>query len=183
MFGSKKKEAALSHSRLLEALSYNPDSGTFVWNIAKNSYAGKVKIGAPAGSKHKGDGYIQITIDQVRQQAHRLAWFYVHGVWPKEQLDHINGVRDDNRIVNLREVSVSENRKNLRLRDNNTSGRIGVSWAQRDKRWRAAIQVNGKMIYIGNFKEFEDAVKAREIAEKHYGFHENHGRTHEAVKH
>ena len=180
MLGKIEKENSLPRSRLLEALNYDRDTGVFTWRIVRNSRAGRAKVGFEAGCKNKNDGYIQITIDQVKQQAHRLAWFYVYGTWPKEQIDHINGVRHDNRIANLREVTISENRKNIRLRDNNTSGRIGVSWASRDKRWRAAIQVNGKMMHIGNFKEFDDAVRAREVAEKHYGFHKNHGRIHAA---
>ena len=177
MFGKKEKEDALSLDRMMEVLEYSPETGIFFWKVDKRGFRGKAKAGSAAGTLSKSDGYIQITIDQVRQQAHRLAWFYVTGNWPKEQIDHINGIRSDNRICNLREVSVSENRKNIKLRDNNTSGRVGVSWAKKDNRWRAAIQVGGKMIYIGNFKEFEDAVKAREVAEKHYGFHVNHGRS------
>ncbi len=100
----------------------------------------------------------------------------VHDEWPRDQIDHINGVRTDNRIGNLRSVTSRENSRNLKLPTNNTSGRIGVMWSGRDSKWLAVIQVDGGKKHLGYFDNFEDASNARKAAELKYDFHENHGR-------
>lgn len=106
--------------------------------------------------------------------AHRLIFLIVGGYLP-EIVDHINGDRLDNRWVNLREVTTTESSRNTCLRSDNKSGCLGVS-VRPDNRWLARITVNGEIIHLGNFKELDDAIKARKSAEKKYGFHENHSR-------
>jgi hypothetical protein len=124
-------------------------------------------------------GYLQSHILGSRYLAHRVVWLLHYGKWPTGHLDHINGIRSDNRAVNLREVSYAENSKNHRPHKTNTSGVMGVVWHKRDKKWQAGIMVSGKTIHLGQFTEKADAVSARKQAEKDYGFHENHGRSEE----
>lgn len=166
-------ESEVSRKRITEVLDYNPETGVFNWKIQP---ARRWKNREQTGSLSKSDGYIRITIDGHRCAAHRIAWMWVHGKWPEGQIDHINHDRSDNRIENLRDVTVSENRKNQIPSKANTSGVTGVSWAARDKRWTTRITVNGKTMSLGNYKDFKDAVSARKAASKKYGFHENHGK-------
>lgn len=119
-------------------------------------------------------GYIRISLFGRKYQAHRVIWALHYGEWPKDQIDHINGVKSDNSIVNLRVVTDAENRKNMPLRSDNKSGVSGVR--HRKNCWITEIVVNRKNIHIGCFENFEDAVAARKAAEIQYGFHENHGR-------
>lgn len=116
-------------------------------------------------------GYRQISINGQRYMAHRLAWLYVHGVWPADQLDHINGLKDDNRIANLREVSNKQNGENVRMFKHNTSGRKGVSWIKREGMWMADIKHHKRTIYLGRFHSIIDAVAARIRAEQKYFTH------------
>ena len=104
--------------------------------------------------------------------AHRLAWLYVHGEFPKNGMDHINGLRNDNRIINLRAVSDKENSRNLSLRKDNVSGHIGVSWDTEKNKWK--VTITG--VHYGRFKSKSAAIaKAKEVY-KELGYHENHGR-------
>ncbi len=144
-------------------LNYDPNTGIFTWAI--NRY--RVRVGAGAGTLRK-DGYIRIQIDCELHLAHRLAWFFVHGVWPVNQIDHINGVRTDNRIANLRIATPAENSQNQGKNRNNTSGYTGVSWNKRAGKYQSQIQVNGKLIYLGLFDDKEEAKQAREDAKKKY---------------
>ena len=142
-------------------LDYEPDTGIFYWRIQPSR---SVKAGAVAGSVND-EGYRYITIDRKAFAAHRLAWLYTHGVWPEQQIDHINGVKADNRIANLRDVPQSMNQHNqVRTKKNNTSGFCGVSWEKRDKRWRAMIMVNGRKQHIGLFDTPEAAHAAYLVA-------------------
>jgi hypothetical protein len=170
---------------LRKLLRYEPETGKLFWNHRPLEMFGKKRIwatwntrwaGREAFTSTDGHGYQQGQLLSRRMHAHRVIWAVMTGRWPTGQIDHINGVRNDNRLLNLREVSVSENRKNQRRRLNNTSGVTGVSWAHDKQKWLADIRVDGKQIYIGRFDDFEDAVAARKAAEKTYGFHPNHGR-------
>ena len=120
-------------------------------------------------------GYVMTSINGKFYQVHRLIFLYHHGYLPKE-LDHINGVKIDNRISNLRGVSHQENGKNQKNRCNNTSGHMGIYWHKKAKKWRAGINVDGKKIHLGYFKDIDDVVVVRKQAEIKYGYHKNHGR-------
>jgi hypothetical protein len=159
-----------THERLLEALTYNPDTGEFVWNIDVCN----IKSGDVAGGKD--EYYLAIQLDGYRTRSHRWAWFYVHGEWPTKELDHINGNKRDNRISNLRAVSRSENCRNIAMNRKNTSGVMGVVWHKPSERWKAEIGVNGKRKCLGYFMRRVDAVCARKAAELTYNYHPNHGR-------
>lgn len=115
---------SLSLERVKEFLEYNPKTGNFVWIKRINSQS-RAKIGAVAGWKKSG--YKCIALDGVKYYCHRLAWFYIHGKWPENEIDHINGVKDDNRLSNLRDVTHKENLQNRRkANSNNESGFLGV---------------------------------------------------------
>ena len=121
-------------------------------------------------------GYKHGQVLNKHYMTHRVVWALVHGAWPNEQIDHINGDKSDNRIFNLRDVSHAVNAKNLKKSAANTSGSTGVSWMPSKKCWRAEICVDGRRMHIGVFKSLEEAKVARADADARYGFHENHGR-------
>lgn len=161
----------MTQKRLKEVLNYNEQSGVFTWKTAK---AKRISVGDVAGCINK-KGYITIRIDNKIYFAHRLAWLYVYGKMPNENIDHINQIKDDNRILNLREVDCAENNKNKPMQENNTSGVTGVTWHKKAKRWQAYIQIDGTQKHLGLFASFSDAVDARKNAEVLYNFHKNHG--------
>jgi hypothetical protein len=99
----------------------------------------------------------------------------VTGEFPKNQIDHINHIRHDNRLENLKEATNQSNHLNRPKQKNNSSGCVGVSLVKRTGKWRAYLTILGKTIHIGYFNTFEDAKLARLDANRFYGFHENHG--------
>lgn len=152
----KEKESNLDFDELHRMLNYDPATGDFRWKIAR---AQIIKPGQIAGET-TNRGYRRIKIHEQKYLAHRLAWFYVHGEWPSGQVDHVNRIRHDNRLVNLRVVTPEENGQNRSQSKNNTSGMRGVSWYSRGNKWRAAISRNGKKIHLGYFSEKHDAYQA-----------------------
>lgn len=160
----------LSQNELKRSVNYDRNTGIFT-RIAGTKAS---KSGSILGSKNS-DGYLQIMINRKRYKSHRLAWFYVTGEWPKDQIDHINHDRCDNRFSNLRNASSSINSKNMSKFKNNTSGYNGVGWNKAKKKWHSYIRIDGKLKTIGYFNNIKDAAYARIITEKTVGFHENHG--------
>lgn len=153
----------ITQERLKNLLHYNPDTGVFTRrNTFRNLTAGSVVGCVGAG------GYMQCSLDNKMYKMHRLAWLYVHGRWPADQIDHINHNVTDNRILNLREVSCAENHQNRARRTKNSSGYLGVGWHKRDKRWQVHIEVNGKRHHIGYYTQLPDAIAARKAAELKY---------------
>lgn len=138
----------LTLARLKELLHYDPKTGQFTWLANRSRIA---KIGAFAGTDHS-DGYTVIGIAGRVYKAHRLAWFYVHGEWPSDQVDHINHDRKDNRIANLRLADNSKNQANSRARKTNKSGLKGVYWNKSIKKWHAQIYAQGRKRHLGFFK-------------------------------
>lgn len=163
--------SSMTRTQLKEILRYDPDTGVFTWATRK---AMCVKPGRVAG--YTKDGYIYIGIDKKTYLAHRLAWLYVYGVWPKKQIDHIDGIRNNNKMANLRSVSGKINSRNQKTPVSNTSGMMGVCWSRKCKKWQAAIKCEGVSLHLGLYDNFFDACCARKSAERKYGFHENHGR-------
>lgn len=108
---------------------------------------------------------------------HRLAWLHMMGEWPIDEIDHIDGDSLNNRWANLRAVSRQDNCRNMPMPKTNTSGAVGVTWRPSKGTWQASITIAGKFMHLGHFSIKEEAVEARKQAEKHYGFHPNHGRT------
>lgn len=134
-------------------------------------------------SKETGDkvwrlttgGYLFVTVKGKSYLAHRVAWAIVTGDWP-DQVDHINHNKEDNRWVNLREVSFTDNNRNRPLQYRNTTGINGVRYVEKYDRWVAYIGHKRKGLYLGSFVTKEDAFKARLDAELALGYHENHGK-------
>lgn len=143
---------SLTQEELKAIIHYCPETGGFTWAKTR----GPAIAGRIAGAKAK-NGYILIGVFRTKFRAHRLAWFYVHGEWPKNYIDHKNGIRDDNRITNLREVNFSENCQNVRKAyKNNTTKALGVSHDGYGK-YRARIQNNYKSTRLGLFSTKEEA--------------------------
>ncbi len=165
----------LTQERLKQCLHYDPCTGAFTWIIKKRGTRG---IFSHAG-RLRNDGYIGICIDYKSYMAHRLAWLYVYGKFPVEQIDHANGVRTDNRLENLRCATNAENQRNRCLQKNNTSGVNGITWYKPTNRWCAKIQIDCVTINLGYFKNKSDAVQARMSANKSHGFNQKHGMTNE----
>lgn len=139
---------------LKSILDYNKDTGIFIW--VTNMRANKV-ISKIAGSIDSY-GAIRIKINKKLYFAHRLAWFYIYDQWPKGQIDHINGVRDDNRIENLRDVTHRENQQN-RI-EHRLGNLVGAIYNINTKKWQSQIVVNKKKIYLGQFDTELEAHKA-----------------------
>lgn len=149
----------LTAQRLREVLDYDQATGVLSW---KTRNSNRINIGDHAGAMLK-TGYLSISIDGKLHRAHRLVWLWIHGVWPDGELDHINGVRTDNRIANLRDVSRTTNQQNLRSArgDNTHSGMLGVHLTDKiEKPWRSSIKTAGKYKHLGNFFTKEDAHSA-----------------------
>jgi hypothetical protein len=175
-----------SQSELLRILSYDRVNGDLMWR-ARNSedfqshgdavrwnarFAGKV-----AGSISKTKGYRSIRIGFAGYMAHVVAWIIAYGCAPSGEIDHINGIRSDNRAENLRDVSRSENLRNAAKRARNTSGVVGVYWNKQANKWHGQVSApDGRVISIGYYADIADAAHARKQAEAMHGYHANHGR-------
>ena len=165
----------MDQKTLKKYLTYDKKTGIFIRRIQR----GRFKPGEKAGNIHHRNNRlpcVRICIEGNNYYAHRLAWLYVYGEWPKNQIDHIDHEPMNNAIDNLRDVTVQENQRNIRLPKRNTSGYIGVSWSKMANKWKAAIQVDGKVKHLGLYSDIQEAVKVRKQAQKDYGYHENHGR-------
>lgn len=148
------------------------DGINLINKITRNSRAMKGVIAGNMGNR----GYLVVRLNYKPILVHRIVWEMCNNtsIPSGMQIDHINGIRTDNRIENLRLVTNHENRKNQKLRVDNKSGYNGIG--RRKGSWEARIRVNGETLYIGRFKDVEDALLARKNAEIKYGFHPNHGR-------
>lgn len=156
----------LTQARLHEVLDYDPKTGVFRWKV---SLSNRAQAGSVAGGS-MSHGYLRIAVDGVRYTAHRLAWFYVYGVWPSARLDHRDTNPAHNWINNLREATMSQNLANQKQRRTNTSGHKGVTFWARDGNWKAQIGVRGKNINLGYFPTREAAAAAyAEAAREAFG--------------
>lgn len=154
----------VSLSTFKEYLDYNQETGVFTW-IKRPS--NRVKVGDVAGSYH-AKGYLCISLKNQPVLCHRLAWAMTKGDWPADEIDHINGVRDDNRIVNLREANRCQNVHNTCRRLDNTSGVKGVSWYKQYGKWMARVTSNGKAVFLGYFDSIDEAEAAVRLAREKY---------------
>ncbi|WBK39697.1 HNH endonuclease [Xanthomonas phage L522] len=148
---------------VLERYHYSPETGMFLH--ARSST--RARIGTVAGSVNKL-GYLMLSFDGLLCLAHRVAWLVVHGKWPDDQLDHVDGDRTNNMLSNLRECSHAENLQNRGRHSNNRSGVIGVCRFKPTGEWQAYICANGKQIHLGYFATIEEAAAARAAAKEKY---------------
>ena len=170
---------------IIDCVECNFDTGELVWKNRplkhcksererkrwNTLFAGKTAFGTLMS-----DGYRAGRIFDCAVHAHRVVWLLANGDWPVGQIDHINGDKSDNRLSNLREVTASENKKNIKLPSDNKSGVIGVCRKSNSSRWQAYISIKGKQVRLGFFATKEEAIAARKAAEIQYGYHPNHGR-------
>lgn len=150
----------LSHDRLKSLLHYDPETGAWTWCVRR----GPVGPGSKAGAI-RPDGYIQISINGKLYIASRLAWFYMNGVWPENEIDHRDRDKANNRWENLREANRSQNVANCGLRSDNTTGFKGVRFDPRKKSpYQVRIHVNGAQKHVGYFGTLVEAAAAYEAA-------------------
>ena len=173
----------ITQSRLKKFLTYDIETGNFTWNARSRKHFKTESAfgtwntrfaGKPAGyewtQKRARTSYLIIGIDGIQYRAHRLAWLYVHGKWPDNQIDHIDGNGLNNRLENLRDVTARENSINQKTPRDNTSGVKGVYWHKVGKKWVAQIMINGKVKYLGLFTTLAAAKAAREAADEKHGY-------------
>jgi citrate synthase len=152
----------IDSTRLKQLLTYDEEYGSFYWRVDRGH---TTKAGDVAGCLHH-NGYVVITIEKKQYQAHRLVWLYVHGKYPDAQIDHINNIKSDNRITNLRQATQAENCQNIK-KSRGASGYLGVSIdSARGNRWKSSIRVNGKTHHLGWFKTPEQAHEAYLLAKR-----------------
>lgn len=175
-------KALLSPDILRQLLTYDPDTGKLFWNERSSDFflsnernsedsarawnrkfSGREALYAVGTS-----GYLQGSLLGRNCRAHRAAWAIYHGEWPTEHIDHVNGVRADNRICNLRQATRSQNLCNRGAPSHNTSGFKGVYWSAREKKWHVQICFGGKRKSMGYFKDKADAVSAYAQAARQY---------------
>lgn len=155
--GKGKEMRVLTQQELKENLHYNSETGIFTWSRDSS----RVKKGQTAGTKIR-EGYIAICVNAIQYRAHRLAWLYMTGEIPKDCIDHINGIRDDNRFNNLREATNAQNIHNqTKPHKNNKTGFLGVSKNKYyNKKYKATIKTGGILLCLGYFNTPEEAHEA-----------------------
>jgi len=129
-------------------LSYSPLTGQFIWIAEATS--GPRMVGKIAGTINN-QGYVHISINRQKHVGGRLAWLYMTGEWPEEEIDHVNRCRADNRWCNLRKATDSQNATNSKLRSTNTSGFRGVSWFEPLGKWKVSVTRNRVRRHLGYF--------------------------------
>ena len=155
-----KPNQSITHERLLELLNYNPDTGVFVRRIS-TGYRGCHRAGEVAGWLDPSVGYFRVSLDKQFYWCQRLAWFYVHGVWPDGDVDHIDGNRQNNSIKNLRSVSRTMNLQNsMTVSARCKSGARGVIFDADRNKYRVSISVANKNVHVGRFDSIESAKAA-----------------------
>ena len=146
------------HSRITKVLHYSIITGEFTWLVRASI---RVKVGNTAGYVDRA-GYHRVGVDGYNFLAHRLAFFYIEGVWPTNEIDHVDRCRTNNTWVNLREATRSENMFNVGKRKNNTSGVKGVYWNKEKHKFQAQATVRGKQVYLGRYDSLDAAKQAFE---------------------
>ncbi len=167
------KSAQLPTQEYLRSiLRYDPETGFLYW---KEIIPCRINIGDRAGTLTQ-DGYISIKVGGRSYRAHRIICCMVYGEFPLDEVDHIDHIKHNNRLENIRLATRLENMRNQIMHITNTSGATGVCWDRRRCKWLARIHIEGKSNFLGYFKEKSDAIQARATANIKYRFHKNHGK-------
>jgi hypothetical protein len=152
---------SITIERLMSVLRYDAVTGVFTWLVG-----GRTRVGGSAAGTVDKKGYVVIQIDRRLYKAHRLAWFYMRGVWPPDQIDHRDGNKKHNALTNLRVASNSINQQNVRQPyKNNKCGVLGVHICG-NGRYRAQVKLAGKTLHLGRFSTAEDAHEAYVLAKR-----------------
>lgn len=159
-----KRVSKLTIERINEVLNYSPETGLLTWKVSPRN---RTRVGDIAGTLNES-GYLFVCIDGLKIRAHRAAWGIYYGNLPDRFIDHINGIRDDNRICNLRLATKSLNSQNSFIRSDNKTGVKGVHFRKDTGKFSASIQIDGKTYYLGCYSCLDDAKKARLLAEKEF---------------
>jgi hypothetical protein len=170
---------------LRKLLRYDPNSGKLYWLVRARDMFANDRACSVWNARYAGNeaftclnayGYYHGRIFRSAYYAHRIAWALATGWSPVAEIDHINGDRSDNRLINLREVSHALNARNAFMRLHNTSGHNGVVWHKAGQKWLARIRIDGVEHHLGSFSCIEDAIAARKSAQIGHGFTERHGK-------
>lgn len=167
-------DSTLTVDELKQRLKYDPETGIFTW-LAGTQYANQV-AGTYETSEGRRTGYIRIVIKGRRYQAHRLAFLYMTGRFPDDQIDHIDGDGCNNAWTNLREICAKGNALNRPLRRDNQSKIQGVYWNRHRNKWYAEIKHACIKHHLYAGADFFEACCARKSAEARLCIHPNHGR-------
>lgn len=170
---------------LRQLLRYEPETGKLFWRRRPEQMFPSARDCAAWNAKNAekeafttvgSSGYREGRIFKTGYRAHRVIYAVCNGEWPRDEVDHINGIRTDNRIANLRHATRAENGRNQRRPHDNSTGAIGVAFYRHDGTWQARISTGGRSIHLGYFDTKAEAIAARLKAEATHGFHPNHGR-------
>ena len=145
-----------SQSELHRLFNYDTDTGILTWKVAK----GNVAAGREAGYLHH-KGYRLVRINGISCSVHRVIWIFVKGFNPEHDIDHEQGITDDNRIDKMREVTPTCNQQNCAIRSDNSTGYSGVFFNKRRNKYQSNITITGKLILIGYFATALEAARAR----------------------
>lgn len=164
----RRIETEESANRIRKLLRYDPATGHLYWREGADGPGGarKRKPGKIAGWVDPTTGYRRVTIDLKVWRSGRLAWLLHTGEWPKGEVDHWNGIRDDDRWSNLRDAVDGQNAQNRAMNRNNTSGFMGVYFNPQTGKWRAQINAEGKRWRLGNNFRAPEAAHAAYLAAK-----------------
>lgn len=180
------KEDDITAEMCRQLVRYDPQTGKLFWRWRSREWFADQRAFSSWNAKHadreafiqpNDEGYLRGVMLRRTFRAQRVAWAVFHGHWPAGEIDHINGLKADNRIENLRDVPKKANCRNRRIRSDNRSGATGVALDLNTMRWRATIRALGRNVHLGVFDTKESAVAARAAAQAEYGYHPNHGGT------
>lgn len=166
----------LEYREALKSFRYDYETGVLYWRRRTSNRVPKT-LEAGTQRKSNSDGYLNVHVRGRLYPAHRIVIPMCYGFYGEGlEVDHINHVRNDNRLCNLRFVTRSENLKNQSVSSKNTSGVTGVYFSKAKKKYIAQIKVNRETIYLGIFETLEGAAEARRQADRKYKFNNNHGK-------
>lgn len=177
--------AELTFTDLWEILNYDFVTGRLFWRERPLKYFPHVKEWKRWNKRYANKEiwklssdkkYLNVNFLNKNYKTHRVIWCMCFGEWPKGEIDHIDGDTFNNRITNLRDVTIRTNRKNRTIETRNKSGVTGVYQRKQDKKWIAAINTDSGKTILGYYTDFNEAVLVRKAAEIIFGYHPNHGR-------
>lgn len=164
---------SLTQAILRQLITYDPETGVAIWNareeLSRYERTWNCRYAGEQVGRISTHGYFDICIYGKRYLLHRVIWLYMTGKWPEKEIDHENTAKTDNRWINLREATPSQNQANKRLQKNNLSGVKGVCWNASIKKWKAQIKYLGKNIALGHYVDKSAAVSV--VSEARRAFH------------